>query len=137
MPFRPDPGPALHWFPRAREPLTEQDVLSLVPFRSWPPWPPSLSGTVESTEFWPGGKCIEVSSRLESREDEFEVLLRMGSLARLLCPDARPQLHYALPAGVCPKVHTWPAKRKRVEYDDSKPVQILKLKKAKSTFGAM
>ena len=76
-------------------------------------------------------------SEFETREDEFEVLLRMGSLARLLCPDARPQLHYALPAGVCPKVHTGPAKRKRVDYDDSKPVTIIKVKKAKSTFGAL
>ena len=61
----------------------------------------------------------------------------MGSLPRLLFPDARPQLSYGYAAGVCPKVHTGPAKRKRVEYDDSKPVQVIKVKKAKSTFGAL
>ena len=76
-------------------------------------------------------------SEFETREDDLEVLLRMGWLARLLCCDARPQLHYALAAGVCPKALTGPAKRKRVEYDDSKPLAVLKVKKPKSTFGAM
>ena len=32
----------------SREPVTEQDVLCLVPVRSWCPWPPALWGTVES-----------------------------------------------------------------------------------------
>ena len=81
--------------PRAREPLplteqdSEQDVLSLVPFRSCPPWPLALSGTVE-IEFWPALRKMHRSENERSFEN-FEALLRMGSLPTLLFPDTRTQ----------------------------------------------